>query len=207
MPELESAARREGWGLDFMINKGCSYLSDLDDSDRCRGARGRFDSLELSRYSHVIFSVDLTGYTLEASASQTARAVDDYRSLLQHTVMEGAAAVVVAPRMVLDGDPVRAALADDLEALRVIGDLSVSAAWTGLLQTLPDAVEVIPTSSMLLAENGCGSLDCFNGHAAKNEPLMRDTTHLSKPGVDIVIRSVIRAITSGSSRARREAAR
>ena len=174
------------WQMSF---PGCGFMqSQVVGNSSCAATR----ELILNKASaHAFTEIFLIGNYFVHTQGRTefARAIDinSLRDFIEALLKTGTKVVFFVPRITFNYSPTRAAILTKLPELVPLVDPLNDAAWLAGLSTLKNQVNfVMFDQANVLIQNGCGSVDCFNGHTKDMMPLYRDQSHLTEFGSSVV---------------------
>ena len=180
------------WQMSF---PGCGFMqSQVVGNSSCAAAR----QLILNKAAAQAFTeIFLIGNYFVHTQGRTefARAIDinSLRDFIEALLKTGTKVVFFVPRITFNYSPTRAAALNKLPELVPLVDPLNDAAWLEGMSTLKNQVNfVIFDQANVLIQEGCGSVDCFNGHTMDLMPLYRDQSHLTEFGSSAVFDAFIK---------------
>ena len=179
---LQAMARDQGWRLDLAINTGCRYTRLDGRREDCARAREAFATADWTAYDQVLLLNRFSGLYEQVPPDRRAGALFDYADLIRSIAEAGPQIAVFAPRPTLDADPVRRALAGQIDGIGVATDFAATPDWSRMVAEIAHlpGVRVIDQAGALYAM-GCGDRACFTGHDAGGHAIFRDPSHLGQP--------------------------
>lgn len=181
--ETVRAAREAGANLSLLIIPGCSY-SPMD----CQKGMDRLSGMLDEGTPDRLFFVSSLN---DSDPDKAFRMSSDTSMLLETARVDGARVVVLSSRPRFVVDPVRLALTGRRDEIALAPEWR-AARETGETVRFPETFRMVDQTELLLQE-GCGQLDCFDGHTKDGHPLYRDTNHLTRQGAGVVFAAALDA--------------
>ena len=181
------------WQMSF---PGCGFMqSQVVGNSSCAAAR----ELILNKAAAQAFTeIFLIGNYFVHTQGRTefARAIDinSLRDFIEALLKTGTKVVFFVPRINFNYSPTRAAALNKLPELVPLVDPLNDAAWLAGMSALKNQVNfVMFDQANVLIQEGCGSVDCFNGHTKDLMPLYRDQSHLTEFGSSTVFDAFLKS--------------
>ena len=165
---------------------GCGFLPSQSDGECGKARRLLEEAIERNDFDWIIFIGDYYGHTRHCEQKGLRRDMDSLSRLLRPMLQSDAKVIYFTPRYSLSVEPMRAAMVDEVDQVRVVREASTDYV-DSQMKTLADAPNLtIFNERDSLIQFGCGDINCFNGHTPDLKPLYRDTNHLTNLGAKLV---------------------
>lgn len=170
---------------------GCAFLPMQSPGPESQCAKARELAMSLAdthKFDTYILVTNLLDHTNRTSPEIRREQIASFEAFVNRLLDSGAEVEFFEPRMSLVQDPKKAmalGMSDRIRRLDFRSDNTADwqEAWARLAQN-PRFRRFSQDQALLAA--GCGSFDCFNGHARNGYPLYRDVNHLTDLGASTV---------------------